>query len=162
MVDKMDRDNDRMMFHIALLNPEIPANTGNIGRLCVGCQAKLHLIKPVRFLLSDKYLKRAGLDYWEHLILESHESLENFFTKYRSNNIFLCTTEGRNTYSDISYQRGDIFLFGPETKGLPKELIRANPKRSIRIPMTDKIRSLNLANSVAVILYEAWRQIAFQ
>jgi len=158
----MDRDNDRINFHIALFNPEIPANTGNIGRICVGCQAKLHLIKPIKFLLTDKYLKRAGLDYWEHLLLESHENLENFFTKYRSNNIYFCTTKGKHKYSDIAYNRGDVFLFGPETRGLPEELIMSNPDKTIRIPMTDKIRSLNLANSVAVILYEAWRQTAFQ
>ncbi|MBW6516223.1 MAG: tRNA (uridine(34)/cytosine(34)/5-carboxymethylaminomethyluridine(34)-2'-O)-methyltransferase TrmL [Candidatus Cloacimonetes bacterium] len=158
----MDRSNDQLNFHVALFNPEIPSNTGNIGRICVGCNAKLHLIKPIKFFLTDKYLKRAGLDYWDKLNLEFHENIELFFEKYKSQNIYLCTTKGKYIHTDIEYERGDVFMFGPETKGLPSELIHKYPEQTIRIPMTEDIRSLNLANSVAVILYEAWRQLSFQ
>ena len=158
----MDRDNDQLNFHVALYNPEIPANTGNIGRICVGCNSKLHLIKPMRFLLTDKYLKRAGLDYWQDLDLQFHENLEEFLNHFRDHNIFLCTTKGKKNYTDVSYQQGDLLLFGPETKGLPAELLERYPDNTIKIPMSDKIRSLNLSNSVAVILYEAWRQLSFQ
>ena len=162
MVDAMDRDNDKLNFHVALLNPEIPANTGNIGRICVGCNAKLHLIKPLRFLLTDKYLKRAGLDYWDKLALEFHEDIELFLKKNKSQTVYFCTTKGKTKYTDVLYKRGDVFLFGPETKGLPSELLQRYPELTIKIPMTEDIRSLNLANSVAVIVYEAWRQLSFQ
>ena len=157
----MDTDNDRLRFHIALFSPEIPANTGNIGRICVGCSSRLHLIKPFRFLINDKYLKRAGLDYWQDLDLVYHDNLDDFLANFDDANIYFCSTKGKQNYSEINYQRQDVFLFGPETKGLPDWLLEKYREKTIRIPMSDKIRSINLANSVAVILYEAWRQIGF-
>ncbi len=157
----MDRYHDRVNFHIALFNPEIPANTGNIGRICVGCNAKLHLIKPLRFLLTDKYLKRAGLDYWEDLRLEFHDDFSAFINCFDQERVFFCTTKGRRFYHEVDYKKGDVFLFGPETKGLPEEMLVEYARQTIKIPMADKIRSINLANSVGIIIYEAWRQISF-
>jgi tRNA (cytidine/uridine-2'-O-)-methyltransferase len=162
MADKMGRDNDRVNFHIALYSPEIPANTGNIGRICVGCNAKLHLIQPVRFLLTDKHLKRAGLDYWEDLKIEFHPNIPAFLNSFASGRVFFCTTKGKLQYSEIDYQFGDVFLFGPETRGLPAELLEEYAEQTIKIPMSDKIRSINLANSVGIIIYEAWRQTGFE
>lgn len=158
----MDRDNDQLNFHIALCSPEIPANTGNIGRLCVGSNSKLHLIKPLRFFLTDKHLKRAGLDYWNDLELEFHESFELFLAKHQNQRIYLCSTKGKKIYSNVSYKKGDVFVFGPETKGLPVDILEQYAEYTLQIPMCDKIRSINLANSVAIILYEAWRQISFK
>lgn len=162
MADKMVRDNDKLNFHIALFSPEIPANTGNIGRICVGCNSMLHLIKPIRFLLTDKQLKRAGLDYWDNLLLEIHEDMEKFLQYSEMGNVYFCTTKGKHNYADLTYRKGDFFLFGPETKGLPEDLLNRFKDRTIKIPMSENIRSLNLANSVSVIIYEAWRQTGFQ
>jgi tRNA (cytidine/uridine-2'-O-)-methyltransferase len=149
-------------INIVLYQPEIPANTGNIGRLCVGSNAKLHIIKPMRFLLTDKYLKRAGLDYWEHLQLQFYSSLEEFCEEHREERFYLCSTKGTKFYTEVEYQDQDYLVFGAETRGLPAEFIAKYRERVIKIPMSDKIRSHNLANSVAIILYEAWRQIGFQ
>jgi len=146
-------------FHIVLYQPEIPANTGNIGRLCLAANARLHLIKPMRFMLDDKSLKRAGLDYWHELDLEIHNSVNDIFEQYDLQRIWLCTTKAKTLYTDITYQRGDVFMFGPESRGLPNDLLERYPSQCIRIPMNDKVRSLNLANSVGIILYEAIRQI---
>ncbi len=146
-------------FRIALFQPEIPSNTGNIGRLCVGANAELHIIKPMRFLLSDKYLKRAGLDYWDKLSLFFHEDLESLVAEYPENNVYYCTTKTGNQYSERKYKRGDIFVFGPETRGIPASILNKHWDNTITIPMSDKIRSINLANSVAIILYEGIRQI---
>ncbi len=149
-------------FHVVLFQPEMPANTGNVGRLCVGVNAKLHLIKPVRFLLTDKYVKRAGLDYWEKLDLEIHNNLEEFLLKFKKHNIYYCTTKAKNSYEKRDYRKGDVFIFGPESCGIPENILQKNSENTIRIPMSENIRSINLANSVSIILYEAWRQIKFE
>ncbi|HPN40299.1 MAG TPA: tRNA (cytidine(34)-2'-O)-methyltransferase [Candidatus Cloacimonadota bacterium] len=146
-------------LHVVLYQPEIPANTGNIGRLCVGTGAMLHLIKPFRFLLTDRELKRAGLDYWPRLKIVTHDSLDEIFHTFPTRRIFLCTTKTAQSYTERSYREGDVFVFGPETRGLPPELLERYPDQCIGIPMTADIRSHNLANSVAIILYEAIRQI---
>ncbi|MDZ4182332.1 MAG: tRNA (cytidine(34)-2'-O)-methyltransferase [Candidatus Cloacimonadaceae bacterium] len=147
-------------FHIVLFEPEIPANTGNIGRLCLGTNSTLHLIRPFRFLLDDKSLKRAGLDYWHLLKLQIHDSIEEIYRAFPPERIFLCTTKSERCYSGQEYQSGDVFVFGPESRGLPQSLLAAHPEQCVSIPMSDQIRSLNLSNSVAVVLYEALRQIS--
>jgi tRNA (cytidine/uridine-2'-O-)-methyltransferase len=159
---KMDRDYGRMSFNIVLYQPEIPANTGNIARLCVGCGAQLHIIKPMRFLLTDKYVKRAGLDYWDKLDLVFHDQYEDFHKLFPSKRVFYCSTKGGKLYSEVNYTVGDTFVFGPETRGLPDDLLQRYPDQVLKIPMTDDIRSINLANSVAIVLYEAWRQTGFK
>jgi len=158
----MVADNDRLAVNIALYQPQIPGNTGNIGRLCVGCNAKLHIVKPMRFLINDKYLSRAGLDYWQHLDLKLYDDLDQLFREYEPDRIFFCSTKGTKIYSDLKFKRGDLFLFGPENKGLPEDLLKQYPEQVITIPMSNKIRSINLANSVAIILYEVLRQNNFR
>ena len=157
------RENQRqkITFRIVLFQPEIPANTGNIGRLCVGANAELHIIKPMRFLLSDKYLKRAGLDYWKDLSLFFHNSLNDLILTYTDNNIYFCTTKSENNFYKRRFKPGDIFVFGPETRGIPESILKENWDKTITIPMSEKIRSINLANSVAIVLYEGIRQILF-
>lgn len=150
---------DSMGLNIVLYQPEIPANTGNIGRLCVGSGSSLHIIKPCRFLFTDKELKRAGLDYWPKLKLTMHDSLDEFMESLDAQRIFFCTTKTDANYLDRQYQAGDSFIFGPESAGLPKSLLDKYPQNCISIPMHPFVRSLNLSNSVAIILYEAIRQI---
>ena len=145
-------------FNIVLYQPEIPANTGNIGRLCLGSNSRLHLIKPLRFLLDDKSLKRAGLDYWHEVDVVIHDNIEQILAETPKEKLWFCTTKAENSYLDQTYQEGDFFIFGPESRGLPEELLQQYPDRCITIPMTDKIRSINLSNSVAIILFEAIRQ----
>ena len=146
-------------INIVLYRPEIPANTGNIGRLCVGANATLHLIKPFKFFINDKYIKRAGLDYWEKLKLFVHNDFETFQTLYPDNDIYLCSTKGKINYHEIKYKKNDILVFGPESKGLPETMLAQN--KVIKIPMHTEIRSINLCNSVAIILYESLRQMGF-
>lgn len=153
--------NSNCSFRVVLFQPEIPANTGNIGRICVGMNADLHIIKPMRFLLTDKYLKRAGLDYWKKLTVFFHEDFDNFINLFPENNIYYCTTKSTNIYTERKFKQGDIFIFGPETQGIPESILNKYSEQNISIPMTHKIRSVNLSNSVAIILYEAWRQIGF-
>lgn len=152
-----------MKINVVLVEPEIPQNTGNIARTCAAIGAKLHLIRPLGFDISDKYAKRAGLDYWDKLELEEHNSLKDFLEKYKSKQIFLLTTKGRKNYSQTDYTKHDeiFLLFGKETKGLPENLIKENLDTSIRIPMKNTIRSLNLSNSVAIVVYEVLRQANF-
>ena len=159
----MGQNNDiEISFHIVLYQPEIPENTGNIGRLCLGSSAHLHLIKPMKFILNDKYLKRAGVDYWEKVKLSIHDDWHTFLSSVGSESrIYLCSTKGKNLYTDRSYKKGDYFVFGPESRGLPSELLNESPHNVIKIPMSDQIRSINLANSVAIIIYEGMRQIGF-
>lgn len=157
----MAEHHDKISFRVALYQPEIPANTGNIGRLCLGANAELHIIKPMRFFLNDKYLKRAGLDYWEHVKLFMHDSLEDLISCYPENNIYYCTTKTTQNYTDLTYKQGDIFLFGPESRGIPENILNQHPDKNITIPMHSEIRSINLSNSVSIILYEAIRQIAY-
>jgi tRNA (cytidine/uridine-2'-O-)-methyltransferase len=152
------------MFHCVLYQPEIPPNTGNIIRLCANIQVKLHLIQPLGFSLDDKRLKRAGLDYHEWVHIQQYPSLEIFLqTMPCSARLYACSTKGTTDYTQIGYQPGDIFLFGPETRGLPLQLLtQLPPSQVIRIPMVPGNRSLNLSNAVAIVIYEAWRQQQFK
>ena len=154
-----------MNLNIVLVEPEIPQNTGNIARTCAALGAKLHLVKPLGFEISDKYLKRAGLDYWDKLEIEEHNNLNDFLTKYapENNNMFFVTTKGKHCYSDINYSNLDtvFLLFGKETKGLPEDLLTKYIDKAIRIPMKPGLRSLNLSNSVAIVAYEVFRQTGF-
>ena len=149
------------MMHIVLVNPEIPQNTGNIARTCAATGAMLHLIKPLGFELSDKYLKRAGLDYWHMMTLEVHESWEDFLSKYPDARLHYATTKAPRDYCGAQFMDGDFLVFGRETKGLDEELLARNYEKCIRIPMRSDARSLNLSNSVAIVLYEALRQQGF-
>ena len=154
-----------MKINIVMVEPEIPQNTGNIARTCAATGAKLHLIKPLGFEISDKYLKRAGLDYWDKVEIEEHESLHNFLEKYKpeENNMFFVTTKGKNVYSDVDYSEMDeVFaLFGKETKGLPENILKKYLSKTIRIPMRESLRSLNLSNAVAIVAYDIFRQCNF-
>lgn len=150
------------MFQIILYQPEIPPNTGNIIRLCANTGCKLHLIHPLGFELDDKRLRRAGLDYSEFATVTSHDSIESCLAKIRPNRLFACSTKGKKTHSDIRYEKDDAFIFGPETRGLPASYLACLPaEQIIRIPMLKNSRSMNLSNSVAVIVYEAWRQLDY-
>lgn len=151
------------MFHVVLFEPEIPPNTGNVIRLCAisGCQ--LHLVEPLGFELDDKRLRRAGLDYHEYASLHRHANLEACLASIKGNGrVFAFTTKGSQPFHEVSYQPGDIFLFGPESRGLPEE-VRSSvpPEQRVRLPMKENCRSLNLSNTVAVAVYEAWRQNGF-
>jgi tRNA (cytidine/uridine-2'-O-)-methyltransferase len=150
------------MFHIALYEPEIPANTGNIIRLCANTGAQLHLIKPLGFDLDDKKLRRAGLDYHEWVAVQQHESYTAFLDTVKPQRLFALTTKGQRVVSDISFQAQDVLLFGPETRGLPATILaELGTDHCLYLPMTPTSRSLNLSNTVSVVLYEAWRQLAF-
>jgi len=150
------------MFHIVLFEPEIPPNTGNIIRLCANTGARLHLVKPLGFSLEDAQLKRAGLDYHEYATLQVHEDWVACKAALVGKRMFALTTKGSKRYTDISFLADDVFVFGPETRGLPEE-IRAEfePDYRLRLPMLANSRSLNLSNSVTAVLYEAWRQNDF-
>lgn len=149
------------MINIVLLEPEIPANTGNIGRTCVAAGARLHLIEPMGFKITQKEVKRAGLDYWEHLDVTLYESFADFMSKNPEAKIYMATTKAINTYADVSYEPDCFIMFGKESAGIPEEILVKNKETSIRIPMNHEIRSLNLSNSVAIVLYEALRQNSF-
>lgn len=150
------------MFHIILYQPEIPPNTGNIIRLCANTGTTLHLIHPLGFDLSEKSVRRAGLDYREMTKVHEYQQLDDCLTQFKPTRIFACSTKGRHCYSEVAFQPGDALLFGPETRGLPASLLQHLPeKQVVRVPMLAASRSLNLSNSVAIILYEAWRQQNF-
>jgi len=150
------------MLNIVLYQPEIPPNTGNIIRLCANSGVQLHLIHPLGFNLDNKQLRRAGLDYREWAEVKEYESFEDFQKQNSSTRCFACSTKATQHYSDVSYHDGDALVFGPETRGLPNDMLASWPKnQKIRIPMQANSRSLNLSNAVAIILYEAWRQIGF-
>ena len=149
------------MFHIVLFEPEIPANTGNIIRLCANAGMQLHLIKPLGFDLNDKKLRRAGLDYHEWVSVQLHDSYADFLAKNQANRVFALTTKGKKNYSDIQFEAGDVFLFGPETRGLPASMLADIGENCLFLPMQPQSRSLNLSNTVAIVLYEAWRQTGF-
>jgi tRNA (cytidine/uridine-2'-O-)-methyltransferase len=152
-----------MTINIALIEPEIPQNTGNIARTCAATGAMLHLVKPLGFSLNDKYLKRAGLDYWENVHIKIYDNLECFFQKNSAkNNFFYVSTKAQKTYTEIEIPDNSFFLFGKETKGLPENLLIENYQNCVRIPMLHNSRSLNLSNSVAIIIYEALRQHNFK
>ena len=146
-------------INVVLYEPEIPQNTGNIARLCACCDAKLYLIGRLGFSLSDKFLKRAGLDYWDKLEIERISSLDDLINQNKSANFYYFTTKTKNKYTDIKYQTGDFFVFGPETRGLPEEILNKNKNYCVTIPMKKDTRSLNLSNSVAIAVYEAIRQL---
>ena len=149
------------MFNIVLVEPEIPQNTGNIARTCAATGSKLHIVKPMGFAIDDRKLKRAGLDYWHLLGVKYYDSLKDFFDKTRGGRYFFSTTKAQKKYTDIEFCDGDYILFGKETKGLPEELLYENPQSCIRIPMISEARSLNLSNEVAIVVYEALRQVGF-
>lgn len=148
-------------MNIVLLNPEIPYNTGNIGRTSVLTNTKLHLIKPLGFSLDEKQLRRAGLDYWHLVDLVIWESYEEFVEANAGARIFYATTKTTQRYSDIEFKENDFIMFGPESRGIPEDILNANKESCITIPMIDMGRSLNLSNSAAIILYEALRQTDF-
>ncbi len=150
------------MFNIVLYEPEIPPNTGNIIRLCANTGAHLHLIHPLGFEMDTKSLRRAGLDYIDQSLLHHYDNYQDFSEQQMNKLIYAVSTKGAQRYSDISFQDGDSFMFGPETRGLPEQVLQEFPSnRILRIPMLERSRSLNLSNSAAIILYEALRQIKF-
>ncbi len=154
-----------MKLHIVLVEPEIPSNTGNISRTCSVTGASLHLVHPLGFDISEKQVRRAGLDYWNELDLKEYQSFEEVQLAYPNGKFFYCTTKGKHTYCEVNYKNqksDDIFLvFGKETKGLPEAILAQNYEDCIRIPMRKNMRSLNLSNSVAIIAYEVLRQFDF-
>lgn len=154
-----------MKINVVLVEPEIPQNTGNIARTCAATGSKLHLVHPLAFNISDKYVKRAGLDYWDKLDIEEHDSFEKFLEKYPplDNNMFFLTTKGQKVYSEVDYSNMDevFLLFGKETKGLPEDILLKYIDKAIRIPMRESLRSLNLSNSAAIVVYEVLRQTNF-
>ncbi|MGZ4031358.1 MAG: tRNA (uridine(34)/cytosine(34)/5-carboxymethylaminomethyluridine(34)-2'-O)-methyltransferase TrmL [Tumebacillaceae bacterium] len=148
-------------MHIVLVEPEIPANTGNISRTCSCTGISLHLVRPLGFSVDDKQLKRAGLDYWHLLDLHYYDSFDELQAKYPSGRFFFATTKAEKSYTDFAYTQDDFFVFGKETRGLPDELIEKNMETAIRIPILPDARSLNLSNAVAVVVFEALRQMDF-
>ena len=148
-------------LNIVLLEPEIPANTGNIGRTCVATDTRLHLIEPLGFSLSEKALKRAGMDYWGQLDVTTYVNCEDFLQKNPKAKIYYATTKGRHVYSDVQYEEDCYIMFGKESAGIPEEILKNHPNECVRIPMIGETRSLNLSNSVAIVLYEALRQHDF-
>ena len=150
------------MLNIVLFEPEIPANTGNIIRLCANTGAELHLIQPLGFLLDDKRLRRAGLDYHEWVNIHQYANLQDYCERAQPKRLFAMTTKGSRQYSDVEYVSGDALMFGPESRGLPAEFLHTQPaERRLYIPMKAESRSLNLSNTVAIALFEAWRQMNF-
>ena len=152
----------KTLINIVLLEPEIPANTGNIGRTCVATGSKLHLIEPLGFDIDEKSVKRAGLDYWQHLDVTVYKDFEDFLKKNKGARIFMATTKARQTYADVKYEEDCYIMFGKESEGIPEEILLDYKDTSIRIPMLENIRSLNLSNSVAIVAYEALRQLDFK
>ena len=149
------------MLHIVLYEPEIPPNTGNIIRLAANTGCQLHLIKPLGFALEDKLLRRAGLDYHEWANVEQHDSLENFIQNVPYNQLYAFSTKATHPFTAIDYQLNDALLFGPETRGLPEPVLQKHKDQLVKLPMCSNSRSLNLSNTVAVAVYEAWRQLEF-
>ena len=150
------------MLNIVLFEPEIPANTGNIGRTCVATNTRLHLIEPLGFRLNEKNLKRAGMDYWNDLDVTTYINYEDFLEKNPNAKIYMATTKAKNVYTDVKYEPDCYIMFGKESAGIPEEILVDHPDECVRIPMVGDIRSLNLGNSVAVVLYEALRQNNFE
>jgi len=148
-------------LHIVLVEPEIPQNTGNIARTCALTRSSLHLVKPLGFSIADRYLKRAGLDYWDKVQVTVWDSFAEVAAHFKNNRMYMATTKASRTYTQVNYQPDDVLVFGKETRGLPQEILAAYAENCIRIPMVDIGRSLNLSNAVAVILYEALRQGGF-
>jgi tRNA (cytidine/uridine-2'-O-)-methyltransferase len=151
-----------MALHIVLVEPEIPSNTGNIVRTCSATGSSLHLVHPLGFSIEDKYLKRAGLDYWDEVSIFHYDSFQEVMDKHPGARFFFASTKAKQHHTEVTYQDNDFLVFGKETKGLPEELIFSHLDQAIRIPMMNTARSLNLANSVAIVLYEAYRQLGFK
>ncbi len=149
-------------MNIVLLEPEMPANTGNIGRTCVATDTRLHLIQPLGFKLNDKLIKRAGLDYWDKLDVTVYSDYQDFLDRNPGAKIYMATTKGHHVYSDVKYEPDCFLMFGKESAGIPEEILVDNEDRCVRIPMWGDIRSLNLSNSVSIVLYEALRQNGFE
>ncbi|WP_336624283.1 tRNA (uridine(34)/cytosine(34)/5-carboxymethylaminomethyluridine(34)-2'-O)-methyltransferase TrmL [Clostridium boliviensis] len=149
-------------MNIVLLEPEMPANTGNIGRTCVATDTRLHLIQPLGFKLNDKLIKRAGLDYWDKLDVTVYSDYQDFLDRNPEAKIYMATTKGHHVYSDVKYEPDCFLMFGKESAGIPEEILVDNEERCVRIPMWGDIRSLNLSNSVSIVLYEALRQNGFE
>lgn len=150
-----------MAINIVLLEPEIPSNTGNIGRTCVATGSRLHLIEPLGFRLNEKSIKRAGMDYWEKLDVTRYVNYEDFLEKNPNAKIYMASTKAPRSYTEVSYEPDCYIMFGKESAGIPEEILLANKETAVRIPMLPEIRSLNLSNSVAIVLYEALRQNQF-
>ena len=150
-----------MSLNIVLFEPEIPANTGNIGRTCVATNTRLHLIEPLGFSLEEKQLKRAGMDYWKELDVTTYVNWEDFCQRNPEAKIYYATTKARHVYSEVSYEPDCYIMFGKESAGIPEEILKDHPDTCVRIPMVGEARSLNLSNSVAIVLYEALRQNDF-
>lgn len=150
------------MFNIVLVEPEIPQNAGNIARTCAATGSALHMVRPFGFEISDRYLKRAGLDYWHLVNISYYDSFKEVQARFPEARFFYFTTKGRRRHSDEKFRDGDFLVFGKETKGLPEELLLAHPEECLRIPMLGEARSLNLSNSVAVAVYEALRQTEYR
>lgn len=151
-------------IHVALFEPQIPANTGNIARTCAGTGVKLHLIRPLGFSTDDKMLKRAGLDYWEHVDISYYDGIDELFEAFPDGSFYFLTKHGEQPHSSFDYSNGNediFFVFGKETTGLPEKVLQKNKDRCLRIPMNDNIRSLNLSNTAAILIYEALRQQSF-
>ena len=148
-------------LNIVLYEPEIPANTGNIGRTCVATGTRLHLIEPLGFRLNEKQIKRAGMDYWKDLDVTTYVNYQEFLEKNPGAKIYMATTKGQNVYTEVSYEEDCYIMFGKESAGIPEDILVNNQETCVRIPMIGDIRSLNLSNSVAIVLYEAVRQINF-
>jgi tRNA (cytidine/uridine-2'-O-)-methyltransferase len=152
-----------LMLHVILYQPEIPSNTGNIIRLCANTGVALHLIKPLGFSMEDKLLRRAGLDYHEYATVTVYENWTECMDRFKDGRLFAVSTKGRQRYDRTCYSEGDAFIFGPESRGLPAELLGSLPDdRRLRLPMVEGSRSLNLSNTAAVLVYEAWRQLGFK
>jgi tRNA (cytidine/uridine-2'-O-)-methyltransferase len=151
-----------LSLNIVLFQPEIPQNTGNIGRTCVLTNSKLHLIKPLGFSLDEKHLRRAGMDYWKHLDISIYDSFDELKNKYKNSNFYFSTTHAKKYYTDVQFKDGDFIVFGKESAGLPDDIRESEPNNCIKVPMiSTTTRSLNLSNSVAIVVYEALRQMNF-
>lgn len=161
MVTLKERRKEDRPLEIVLVEPEIPGNTGNIARLCAANHMTLHLVKPLGFSIDDKHLKRAGLDYWHLVDVKVHENFDEVLVAYKDRRFFFATTKAAHSYTDITYEAGDMLVFGKETAGLPEALLDQHRDTCIRIPMVDEARSLNLSNAVAIVAYEGLRQLGF-
>lgn len=150
-----------MAFHIVLVEPEIPANTGNISRTCAATGVMLHLVHPLGFSTDNARLKRAGLDYWDAVNIEYHDSFEQLINKYKDHQFWFATTKASKSYHEVMYSDEDFLVFGKETAGLPASILDKHQESLIRLPMTDKVRSMNLSNCAAIIVFEALRQTGF-
>lgn len=157
----MDRERRMAKLNIVLFEPEIPANTGNIGRTCVATGTRLHLIEPLGFRLNEKSIKRAGMDYWEHLDVTRYIDFQDFLDRNPGAKIYMATTKAPKCYTEVEYEPDCYIMFGKESAGIPEEILLEHQETAIRIPMMEEIRSLNLSNSVAIVLYEALRQNQF-